>query len=94
MDLKTLCEAQGLSGREEPVRRMILEACTARFGADAVALDGVGSVIVTVLTPADAVEVRAMTELAMRIPGPVYLRTVRCDVPKWSRTAAVAAWKA
>ena len=35
----------------------------------------------TVLTPADAVEVRAMTELAMRIPGPVYLRTVRCDVP-------------
>lgn len=47
MDLKTLCEAQGLSGREEPVRRMILEACTARFGADAVALDGVGSVIVT-----------------------------------------------
>lgn len=35
----------------------------------------------TILTPADAIEVRAMTDLAMRIPGPVYLRTVRCDVP-------------
>jgi transketolase len=35
----------------------------------------------TVLTPADAVETIAMTELAMRIPGPVYLRTVRCEVP-------------
>lgn len=35
----------------------------------------------TVLTPADAVETMAMTDLAMRIPGPVYLRTVRCEVP-------------
>ncbi len=35
----------------------------------------------TVLCPADAVETMAMTELAMRIPGPVYLRTVRCEVP-------------
>ncbi|MBU0927171.1 MAG: transketolase family protein [Spirochaetes bacterium] len=35
----------------------------------------------TVLTPADAAEARAMTELAMGIPGPVYLRTMRCELP-------------
>ena len=35
----------------------------------------------TVLTPADAVETMAMTDLAMSIEGPVYLRTVRCEVP-------------
>ncbi len=35
----------------------------------------------TILTPADSVETRAMTELATRLPGPVYLRTVRCEVP-------------
>jgi transketolase len=35
----------------------------------------------TVLTPADAVETAAMTGLATRLPGPVYLRTVRCEVP-------------
>jgi transketolase len=35
----------------------------------------------TVFCPADAVEVMAMTDLAMQIPGPVYLRTVRCEVP-------------
>ncbi len=35
----------------------------------------------TVLCPADAVETIAMTDLAMSIDGPVYLRTVRCEVP-------------
>lgn len=35
----------------------------------------------TVLCPADAVETKAMTDLAMQVPGPVYLRTVRCEVP-------------
>ena len=35
----------------------------------------------TVLCPADAVEAGAMAREAMRIPGPVYLRTVRCEVP-------------
>jgi transketolase len=35
----------------------------------------------TVLCPADAVETMAMTDLAMTINGPVYLRTVRCEVP-------------
>ena len=35
----------------------------------------------TVLCPADAVETRAMARAAMEIPGPVYLRTVRCEVP-------------
>jgi len=45
MDLKTLCEAQGISGREEPVRRGVYEACVAALGAQAVSLDGIGSVI-------------------------------------------------
>lgn len=35
----------------------------------------------TIFCPADAVETMAMTELAMLTPGPVYLRTVRCEVP-------------
>ncbi|HNW86058.1 MAG TPA: M42 family peptidase [Candidatus Limiplasma sp.] len=45
MDLKTLCEAQGLSGREEKIRRMALDACVKAFGQSAVTLDGLGSVI-------------------------------------------------
>lgn len=36
---------------------------------------------VIVLSPADSVETAAMTELATFLPGPVYLRTVRCEVP-------------
>ena len=47
MDLKTLCETQGLPGREEKVRRIVRDACVKRFGADAVRLDGLGSVIAT-----------------------------------------------
>lgn len=35
----------------------------------------------TVLVPADPVETQLCTRLAMEIEGPVYLRTVRCDVP-------------
>jgi transketolase len=34
-----------------------------------------------VLTPADSIETAAMTELATRLSGPVYLRTVRCELP-------------
>ncbi|MCE5344283.1 MAG: M20/M25/M40 family metallo-hydrolase [Eubacteriales bacterium] len=45
MDLKTLCEAQGLSGREEAVRRLVRNECVKTLGADAVSLDGIGSVI-------------------------------------------------
>lgn len=50
----------------------------------------------TVLTPADAVETAAMTEIAMTIDGPVYLRTVRCEVPvifdpSWRPTIGKAA---
>ena len=47
MDLKTLCDMQGVSGREENVRRAVLAICTAKFGKDAIAVDGLGSVIVT-----------------------------------------------
>ncbi len=35
----------------------------------------------TVLTPADATEARAMTLLASGLPGPVYIRTMRCALP-------------
>jgi transketolase len=35
----------------------------------------------TVLTPADAPETRAMVDLAMGMRGPVYLRTLRCELP-------------
>ena len=45
MDLKTLCELQGLSGREEPVRKAVMEICEVKLGKDAVSLDGVGGVI-------------------------------------------------
>jgi endoglucanase len=45
MDLKTLCEAQGLSGREEAVRRLVMGECERRLGKGAVSLDGTGSVI-------------------------------------------------
>ncbi len=35
----------------------------------------------TVLEPADAVETRLLVRLATQLPGPVYLRTVRCEIP-------------
>jgi endoglucanase len=59
MDLKTLCEMQGLPGREENIRRAVMEICTAKFGRDAVAVDGLGSVIVT-RKAADAAKPRVM----------------------------------
>jgi len=45
MDLKTLCEMEGLSGREEAVRRAVMEICEGKLGKAAVKLDGTGSVI-------------------------------------------------
>lgn len=47
MDLMTLCQMQGLSGREENVRRAVMGFCAEKLGKEAVALDGLGSVIVT-----------------------------------------------
>ena len=35
----------------------------------------------TIIEPADAVETTYFTRLATGMPGPVYLRTVRCEVP-------------
>ena len=35
----------------------------------------------TIIEPADAVETRYFTRLATEMNGPVYLRTVRCEVP-------------
>ncbi|MDD3213791.1 MAG: M42 family peptidase [Eubacteriales bacterium] len=45
MDLKTLCEAPGLSGREEIIRRLVLAECEKKLGKGAVSFDGTGSVI-------------------------------------------------
>jgi putative aminopeptidase FrvX len=45
MDLKTLCEAQGVSGREEAVRKQVRDECIKALGADAVSYDGIGSVL-------------------------------------------------
>ena len=45
MDLKTLCELEGVSGREEPVRKAVYDACVKALGKDAVHLDKMGNVI-------------------------------------------------
>lgn len=45
MDLKTLCELRGLSGREEAVRKAVYDICVEKLGREAVSLDGMGSVI-------------------------------------------------
>lgn len=47
MDLKTLCQTPGLSGREEMLRKLLMDACAAKLGKDAVHIDGTGSVIAT-----------------------------------------------
>ncbi len=47
MDLKTLCEMPGLSGREEAVRNAVRAEVQARLPGATVALDGLGSVLVT-----------------------------------------------
>lgn len=59
MDLKTLCEMQGISGREEAVRRAVREQCVQAVGAGNVRYDGLGGVIAT--RPAtDAAKPRVM----------------------------------
>lgn len=45
MELKTLCELQGVSGREEPVRMAVYEACVKKLGKDNVLMDRMGNVI-------------------------------------------------
>ena len=45
MELKQLCELQGVSGREELVRAAIYEACVGVLGRENVTIDRVGNVI-------------------------------------------------
>lgn len=45
MELKTLCELGGLSGREEPVRMAVYDACVKVLGQEAVTIDRMGNVI-------------------------------------------------
>ncbi len=45
MELKTLCDLQGISGREEPVRGMVYAACVEKLGKENVSLDKMGNVI-------------------------------------------------
>ncbi|MCL1854486.1 MAG: M42 family peptidase [Clostridia bacterium] len=45
MDLRTLCDLQGISGREEPVRRAVYAACVEKLGQERVYLDRMGNVI-------------------------------------------------
>lgn len=45
MDLKTLCELPGISGREEPVRVAIYNECVEKLGKENVTIDRMGNVI-------------------------------------------------
>ena len=45
MELKTLCELQGVSGREEPVRQAVYEACVQALGQEHAWIDKMGNVI-------------------------------------------------
>jgi len=45
MELKTLCELQGVSGREEPVRKAIYDECVNVLGKERVWIDKMGNVI-------------------------------------------------
>ena len=45
MELKTLCELPGVSGREEPVRMAIYHECIEKLGAENVTIDRMGNVI-------------------------------------------------
>lgn len=45
MELKTLCELPGISGREEPVRMAIYQECAEKLGAENVIIDRMGNVI-------------------------------------------------
>lgn len=48
MELKALCELQGISGREEPVRRAVYAFCVEKLGEDSVTIDKMGNVIASV----------------------------------------------
>jgi len=58
---------------------------TGRAGATHSAFEDVAAIRclpnMTILEPADTQETVLLTRLAMEIDGPVYLRTVRCEVP-------------
>ncbi len=45
MELKQLCELQGISGREEPVRMAIYHECVEKLGKENVTIDRMGNVI-------------------------------------------------
>lgn len=45
MDLKTICELPGISGREEPVRKAIYAECVEKLGKENVTIDRMGNVI-------------------------------------------------
>jgi len=45
MELKQLCELQGISGREEPVRMAIYHHCIEKLGKENVTIDKMGNVI-------------------------------------------------
>jgi len=45
MDLKTICELPGISGREEPVRKAIYDECVEKLGKENVLIDRAGNVI-------------------------------------------------
>ena len=45
MDLKTICELPGISGREEPVRKAIYDECVEKLGKENVIIDRAGNVI-------------------------------------------------
>jgi len=45
MDLKTICELPGISGREEIVRKAIYDECVAKLGRENVTIDRAGNVI-------------------------------------------------
>lgn len=45
MDLKTICELPGISGREELVRKAIYDECIEKLGSGNVTLDRMGNVI-------------------------------------------------
>lgn len=45
MELKQLCEMQGISGREEPVRMAVYHECVEKLGEENVTIDKMGNVI-------------------------------------------------
>ncbi|MBR6570936.1 MAG: M20/M25/M40 family metallo-hydrolase [Clostridia bacterium] len=45
MDLKTICELPGISGREEIVRKAIYDECVAKLGKENVIIDRAGNII-------------------------------------------------